>query len=879
MSTPILSTKLYIPSPRTKLVRRPTLVKQLSEGLPRKLTLISAPAGFGKSTLAGEWVAASQHPVAWLSLDEGDNDPARFLTYLIGALQTIVPTLGEGALRLLQTSQAPLPLEAILTVLLNEITTLAERFILVLDDYHSIDAKAVHDTVSFLVAYLPPQIHLVIVTREDPPLPLARLRVRNQLAELRVAELRFTLTEVAEFFQEVIPLNLSAENIAALEARTEGWVAGLQLAAISMQGLQDTNDFIESFTGSHHFILDYLVEEVLHKQSDSIQTFLLQTSILDRFCAPLCDAVLLDADATGQATLEAIENANLFIVPLDNERRWYRYHHLFAELLRQRLRRSATTTDVAELHKRASAWYEGDGLELEAFHHAVAAQDVPRAERLLKGTTMPLHFRGAALPVLNWLESLPTTTLDANPTLWVFYASALLFASRLTNIEAKLQAAETALQQSEPNEKSRDLIGHIAVIRATLAVSQHKIDTILTQSRRALDNLHPHNLPVRTATTWAMGYAYYLQGKRVAARQAYTEALAISQRIGHFIITVMSTIGLGNLQEEDTHLYQAVETYHQVLELIGEPPLPVACQVHLGLARIHYEWNDLEAAHQHTLQSIQLARQLENTDRVVACDLLLARINIALGDMASASALVKRAEQTTHQHHFVYRLPDIAATQVALLLYENEVEQAAQLVQSHDLPMSAARVYLAQGKVTAALAVLDSWRHKVEAEGWADKWLKVMVLQAVSHHLQGDSEKGLLFLGEALALAEPNGFIRLFVDEGMAMAQLLSEANARGVMPEYTHNLLGAFQATRESHKAKSPPNASPSPMHLIEPLSQREIEVLRLIALGFSNHEIGEQLFLSLNTVKGHNQRIFGKLQVQRRTEAVARARELGLV
>jgi LuxR family maltose regulon positive regulatory protein len=393
MPTPILATKLSIPPLRPNVVIRPLLIERLNEGLHCNLILISAPAGFGKTTLVSQWVEGIERPAAWLSLDEGENDLTRFLMYLVAALQTIAATLGEGVSGVLQSPQPP-PTEAILTALLNDLTTIRDHFVPVLDDYHVIDAKPVDHALTFLLDHLPPHMHLVIATREDPQLPLARLRVGDQLTEVRVTDLRFTHSEAAGFLNQVMGLNLSAEDIAALETRTEGWIAGLQLAAISMQGQQDAG-FIASFTGSHHFVMDYLLEEVLGQQSESVQTFLLRTSILNRLCGPLCDAVVLDPSASGQETLEYLERANLFIVPLDNERHWYRYHHLFADLLRQRLHQSiaSSTGDakshVNELHIRASLWYEDHGLEIEAFHHAVAANDVERAERLIEGKGIP----------------------------------------------------------------------------------------------------------------------------------------------------------------------------------------------------------------------------------------------------------------------------------------------------------------------------------------------------------------------------------------------------------------------------------------------------------------------------------------------------------
>jgi ATP/maltotriose-dependent transcriptional regulator MalT len=884
MSTPILATKLYIPPPRPKVVLRPRLIERLNESLRSKLTLISAPAGFGKTTLVSEWVAGCERPSAWLSLDEGDNDPARFLAYLVAALQTIAANIGKGVLGMLQSPQPP-PTESILTVLLNEITAISDNFVLILDDCHVIDAKPIDSALAFLVEHLPPQMHLIIATREDPQLPLARLRVRGQLTELRVSDLRFTPSEAAEFLNQRMSLNLSAEDIAALEVRTEGWIAGLQLAAISLQGHKDAANFIKSFTGSHHFVLDYLVEEVLQQQAESVQTFLLRTSILDRMCGALCDAVLLDPSASGQKTLTYLEHANLFIVPLDNERRWYRYHHLFADLLRQRLRQSAASSKedemqgVAELHKRASAWYEDNGLDLEAFHHATAAGDVERAERLIEGKGMPLHFRGAVIPVLNWLKSLPTAALDDNPSLWTTYASVLLVTGQVTSVEQMLHSAEAALQAAEPDDKTRDLIGRIAAIRATSAVAANEVETIIDQSRRALKYLRPNNLAFRTSTIWKLGHAYHLQGDRAAASQAYMEVISIGQASGNMIFTLLATISLGILQESENQLYLAAQTYGRVLELFGNQPLPFASEAYLGLARLLYEWNDLDTAQQRAQQSIELAQRIENTDRVVACEVFLARLKLAQRDAAGAAAILAKANQSARQHNFVYRMPEVAAAQALTLLRQGNLAAAAELAQTRELPIMQARASLAQGDASTALAMLEPLRQQAEAKGWEDERLRALVLQSVAHHAHGEKQKAAHLLGDALALAEPGGFIRLFVDEGPPMAQLLSEAAARGIMPDYAHKLLAAFETEKQKSENKSSLPPAPPAQPLIEPLTRRELEVLQLIAEGLSNREIGERLFLAVITVKGHNQKVFSKLQVQRRTEAVARARELGLL
>jgi LuxR family transcriptional regulator, maltose regulon positive regulatory protein len=879
----ILATKLYLPRLRPNVVSRPRLIEQLSAGLHRKLTLVSAPAGFGKTTLVSTWVAFIERPTAWLSLDEGENDPTRFLTYLVAALQTIAPRIGGGVLSALQSSQPP-PTEVMLTTLLNELTTIRDPFVLVLDDYHVIDAKPVEQALSYLVNHLPPHLHLVIATREDPLLPLARLRARDHVTELRAVDLRFTSSEAAAFLNQVMGLTLSDQDSAVLERRTEGWIAGLQFAALAMQGHRDTTSFISSFTGSHHFVLDYLVEEVLEQQEARVQMFLLRTSILDQMCGSLCDAVVPDPSLSGQATLEYLEHTNLFIIPLDNERRWYRYHHLFAQLLRKRLQSMAISSRgdernlIAELHRRASIWYEEHGLDLEAFHHAVAAHDIDRAAHLVEGRGMSLPFLGAVVPVLAFLESLSKTELDARPSLWVVYASAVLFIGQNTAaIEEKLQAAEAALQGTEPDDRMGDLVGRIASMRATLAVMQHDVATIMAQSRRALDHLHPGNLPIRTAATWTLGYAYQLQGDRAAASQAYSEIIAIGKSFGDSIYTIAATVSLGQIQETYNQLSLATQTYTRPLQLAGDPPLSIACEAHLGLARILYQWNDLEAAWKHGQQCVQLTQQVESIDTFALSAMLLARLKLAWGDVDGAATVLDEAEAFVRQHHFVHRMADVAAAQVLLLLHQGRLAAAAGLAQMHQLPLSQARVHLAQRDPSTALTVLELWRRQVEAKGWQEERLKVMVLQALALEAHGDKDQAVHLLSDALAEAVPGGFIRLFVDEGRPMAHLLSKVEALGMMSGYVGKLLAAWKA--EEHKSEAPAYPSPLAQSLIEPLSRREGEVLQLIAQGLSNQEISERLVLALETVKGHNKKIFGKLQVQRRTEAVARARQLGLL
>jgi LuxR family transcriptional regulator, maltose regulon positive regulatory protein len=863
MPEAIVVTKLHIPAPRPRAVPRPRLIERLNEGLHHRLTLISAPAGFGKTTLVSEWIAASGRPAAWISLDQGDSDPARFLAYLVAALRSVGAHIGEGVAAALQSPQSQAS-EPLLTALLNEINAIPRTFIVVLDDFHLVDAAPVEDALAFLLEHLPPCMHLVIATREDPRLPLARLRARGQMAELRAADLRFTPAETTEFLNRAMGLRLSAEDIAALETRTEGWIAGLQLAAISMRGRDDAAGFIRSFTGSHGFVLDYLLEEVLERQPESIQAFLLRTSILERLCGPLCDAVLAGPAGVGQETLEYLEHANLFIVSLDNERRWYRYHHLFAELLKHRQQRKAALT--AELHGLASQWYEENGLELDAFHHAAAANDIERAERLIEGKGMPLYFRGAMAPVIRWLESLPASVLDAQPSLWVSYASSLMMSGRPSAVEPKLQAAEAALRSAEPGGRTRNLVGHVAAMRALVAASRNETEAMIAQSHRALECLHPDNLSVRTMTSLTLGLAYQLQGDRDAAGRVYAQAMEIGQASGNIMAAAGAASSLGQIQESENQLHPAAETYRRLLQMVGDPAHMVTGEAHHGLARILYQWNDLDAAEQHAQQCSRLARQLE-CDTAVACEVLRARLMLARGDTAGAAALLAKAGETARVSKFVNQVPRVAAAQVHLLLHQGNPVGAARLAESHDIPMSQVRIMLAQGDAAAARALLTTIRAQMDEKRWHDDLLEITILQALAHHARGRTDDALRHLGDALAMAQPGGFIRIFVDEGPRMAELLAVAAAKGIMPDYVSTLRDAFE-----------PDPVPA-QALIEPLSRRELEVLHLVAQGLSNHEISERLFVALSTVKGHNLKIFEKLQVKRRTEALARARELGLL
>ena len=872
MSDGLLQTKLFVPRLRPSLVPRPHLIETVNKGLTGKLTLISAPAGFGKTTLVTDWLAQQEWPVGWFSLDKDDSDPQQFFTYVAAATRQF-PDKQHTLSNLLQSPQ-PQPAKALATALVNDLAALATPCLLVLDDYHVVESSEIDQALAFWLDHMPPNLHLVITSRVDPGFPLSRLRARGHLTELRDRDLRFSADETAVFLQSVMGITLSPEQISALEARTEGWVAGLQMAALSMQNRDDVADFVTSFTGSHRFIMDYLVEEVLNQQSVEVQDFLLQTAVLTRLCADLCDTVR-QTPPISQQILEQLETHNIFLIPLDNERCWYRYHHLFADLLQHRLQKQQSDK-VAELHGRASVWYEDNGLEIEAFHHAAAANDFARTERLIEGGGVPMHFRGAGGPVLNWLESLPTTVLDARPSLWVIYASVLFFVGQHTAVEEKLQAAEAVLPAAKTDSSIPDLVGRIASIRATLAVIQHDVETIITQSCRALENLHPDNLLFRAAAAWTQGFARQLQGDRVAASQSYIEVIALSKSFEDSIYAMAAAISLGQLQAADNKLVAASKTYERVLQLAGEPPQLIACEALLGLARIHYQWNELDTAQQYGQQCFQLTQQQESIDTFASYGVFLAHLKLARGDVIGAITALDEAAAFAHEHNFLFRMPDVTAAQVLTLLRQGNLTEAAHLAEQHTLPFSQARVCLAQGDTHGALVLLEPLRQQMDAKGWQDERLKIMILQALVLQAHGEKDNALLLLGDALALTEMGGFIRIFVDEGKPMARLLSEAVARGIMRDYCGQLLAVFEA--EGQKIEHEPDPYPA-QSLVDPLTKRELEVLTLIAAGLKNKEIAEQLVISLNTVLYHTKNIYSKLGVTKRTLAVIKAKKLNLI
>lgn len=885
MPTTILATKLYIPPPRAKIVLRSRLIEKLNEGLSsgHKLTIVSAPAGFGKTTLVSEWIATCGKPIAWLSLDDGDNDLARFTSYLVAALQTIKMGIGEGLSAALQSPQPP-QTESILTALLNEISSIPEHFLLVLDDYHAIDSQAIDQALTFLVEHLPPQMRLVIASREDPPLHLSRLRARGQLTELRAADLRFTPAEAAEFLNQMMGLNLSMEDIAALEARTEGWIAGLQLAALSMQGhaSRDPASFIKSFTGSHRFVLDYLVEEVLERQPGEIQNFLLRTSILERLCGSLCETVLETSPGSGQSTLEELERANLFLVPLDNERCWYRYHQLFGELLRQHL---GNSQGLPQYHLRASMWYEVHDDLSQAFHHAIAAGDVERAADLAETAwqEMDRSFQTAAW--LGWVKKLPNAIVCSHPRLCVQLGWAFLDAGDPETSEIHLQNAENALAVGVDSE-SKSLPGSIALIRASNAQNQGNLNETVKYAELSLQLIPEDDLYLRSQAIITLEFTHWTNGNLEASLQAMYDWIQNMRRVGNQVFAIASAFAVADMQVVLGRLGEAEETLRQAIQQAaahGREAETVTAHHQLGLALLAHERGNEEAVAQRLQTAADLGRYTTLVDWSHRWNLAQARLKESAGEWDAALEFLDEAKRV-YVRNPVPILQPVEAHKARVHLKQGRLDKAQAWVRQWNFStedevrfldeynhLTLVRVRLAEGSFAGINNLLERLLKLADTQKRKGSMIEILLTQALFQQAQGSQTQALSALKHALTLAEPEGYLQIFMDEGEAMRLLLEKQSSNPAHPlsGYVKRLLTSFA------ESASPQN----PKHkMIESLTDRELGILRLVAEGYSNAEIGQRLHLALSTVKGHNLRIFNKLQAQNRTEAVVRARELGL-
>ena len=897
---PLLASKLYVPQPRPDLVQRTHLIDRLNIGIHQKLTLISAPAGFGKTTLLSEWVSQSETPVAWISLDKGDVDSVHFIHYLVAALQSIQANLGKAALSMLRSPQQP-PIKSIMINLIKEIADIPSEFVLVLDDYHSIDTKKIQHLVEFLVDYLPDQMRLIIATRVDPPLPLARLRVTNQLNELRTSDLCFTEDETTLFFNKTINLKLSSHDISILESRTEGWIAGLQLAGISMRSRQDIPSFIKTFAGDDRHIVDYLAEEVLNLQSDQILNFLLQTSILNRLSEPLCDFVTNIKGS--QKILDGLEKANLFIVPLDNKRRWYRYHHLFADLLRQRLHQKNSPL-VPELHCRASKWYEQNNLKDEAVDHALAAGDFARAADLIEEHVDATWLHGEHAKLWCWLEELPAELVFSKPQLSILHAWDQLANGQQNVAEQSLEAAEQALDsgtnratETSPIEPDRlpgtdrmKLQGRIAATRALGASYRGDVAGIIQYARQALEFLPEQDSAWRSTAAMALGDAHSIKGEMAVAHQARLEALEASKATGNIYLIMLTSLRLSVTLRQRGRLRQVLEVCLHLIQLADENGLAQTAITGWLLAtwgEVLAELNNLDEATDKAGKGVELTeRGYDVALPVLGWSYLgLMRVLFSRGDMAGVEEIIQKMENIARE----YDVPPWITNQIAAWkgrtwLAQGKLAALSQWVQERGLDVNGeptflhemeyvvfARVLIAKGRLDEGIKILQRLLKAAETGGRTPRVIEILMLQALAFQAGGDTTQAIATLDRALTLAEPEGFVRIFVDEGPPIAELLEKIlDAKVDVPRaYVKKLMSAFRLSKFIKTDDG----------LVERLSERELEVLGLIAAGLSNKKIMKELFISLSTVKTHIRNIYSKINVHSRTKAILRAKELGLL
>jgi LuxR family maltose regulon positive regulatory protein len=887
---PLLATKVHLPRRRRGLVPRPRLSDRLDRSGEAVLTLVSAPAGFGKTTLLTEWLAAGNgRSAAWLSLDQRDDDPVVFWTYLLAALQTTDPGVGAGALALLQEPHASI--DEVLATLVNDLDAVQGDVVLVLDDYHLIETREVHDGMAFLLEHLPPPVHVVIATRADPPLPLARMRARGELVEVRADDLRFTAEEVSAYLDEATGRALGAEQVAALESRTEGWIAALQLAALSMRGREDVAGFIAGFAGDDRYIVDYLVEEVLQRQPDDVRTFLLQTAVLSRLDGASCDAVV--GGEGGTAMLEALDRANLFLVPLDDRRRWYRYHHLFADVLHARL--LAEQPDrVPELHRRASSWYAQHDEPAEAIRHALAGGDVERAADLVELAMPAARQNRQETTLRHWFRQLPEEVLRERPVLRVGYAGAILVHGELDGVEEHLRDAERWLGEAATSGADDAVVAavrsQVAVYRAAQARMTGDLAGTVTHARRVLDLAGDEDHLVRGSATGLLGLACWSSGDLAEAYRWWADSRAELAQAGHHSDTLGVSLALADIRTAQGRLRDAMAVYRHGLDVAaahGSAVLRGTADLHVGISEILRERNDLEAAKRHLAASAELGDSAGLPQNRHRWRVAMARVRQAEGDLDGAVDLLDEAERLYVSDMFPDVRP-IAALRARVWIAQGRV--AAALGWARERGLSAddeasylrefehatlARVLLAQhaasGGATAlhrATGLLQRLLHAAQ-EGERDgSAIELLVLQALAHRARGDLPGALGCLGRALTLAEPEGHVRVFLDEGPSMASLLGVLAGHGDAPPYVHRLLAACTTAGGAAVQHG----------LVEPLSVRELEVLRLLGSDLDGPGIARELFVSLNTVRTHTRKIYAKLGVNSRRAAVRRAADLDL-
>jgi LuxR family transcriptional regulator, maltose regulon positive regulatory protein len=929
----ILHTKLFIPRTHPDIVQRTWLDQKLEEGLKSQLMILSAPAGSGKTTLLSRWITHIGRPAAWLSLDERDNDFTRFWSYLIAALQTLQAETGRRALQMLQTPQPP-PTEALLTELLNDLSTLEDDFVLVLDDYHTIENSSIHDGLCYVLENMPPQMHLTIAGRSRPPLPLPLLRGRRNLFELQSADLRFTQEETATFLNRVMKLGLSGEHIVAIQEMTEGWAAGIQLAAMALEAIRkeasptrpgqpdELKAFLAAFSGSHHFVFDYLAQEVVDHQPEQVQTFLLQTAILDRLCGPLCSALNPDGqqdETSSQAILEQLEAANLFIVPLDPHRRWYRYHHLFASFLQARLQKAYPPQKIAELHRLACSWLEANGYLYEAIPHALASQDFEHAVALINRVSEEMFKTSQLTTLKTWLAGIPQELISQSIDLSMRCAWSKLATGEMEKAEPHLSDVEKLLGVKADGSEAgmalpfeqRAILAEISSIRATLHFNQLDLPAVLDlcrQGRAYIATLEKGQASERRTDVLGVlafnqAIASEYSGDTLAAEEAFQEANRLNRHNPHLLS--MGSGHLAGIHILKGQLHKAEAFYLEAMRSAqsGGIPSPLSAIASTGLGNLLCEWNRLDQALNHLQRGIELGRQWNQWESLLSGYTGLARLHWARGEHEVAFAKLDELMKRSEELDVLWMTPPVQAYHALLSARSGDLHSAIAWAESCPVSHSSAihfmlepdaltlaRIHIIQNRLPEAAKLANGTAASAQSGGRLGRWTEAILLNGLALYLQGKMPQALPLLEKALQRALAEDYRRVFLDEGPPMADFLHQAQITGPdsspgwesgLNQFIDELLSLFEKPADQDKP-SPKltRARPEPLDFTyEPLSEREQEVMKLIATGLTNQEISDQLFISLNTVKTHVKNIYQRLEVTNRAQAIARARQLGLI
>jgi LuxR family maltose regulon positive regulatory protein len=894
ISNTLLKTKLHIPQARPALVHRPRLIDLINRYDIPCFTLVSAPAGFGKTTLLSDWVRMNQVPAAWISLDANDNDPVRFLSYVSAALMTVDPTVGDDALAAIRSPQ-PISIDRILALLINDVAEYSGTVALVFDDYQFIESEDVHQALFNVIERLPPNMHVLLATRIDPPWPLARFRARGTMNEIRASDLRFTATETGAFLNEIMDLSLSTEEIARLGERTEGWIAGLQMLALSLQDRVDRTQFIKAFSGSHRYILDYLMEEVLERQPTELRTFLLETSILERMCAPLCQHITGQTNA--QEILEKIDHSNLFLVPLDDDRRWYRYHHLFADLLRTRLK-EIHPDRLLELHREASTWFEQRNLVNEAIQHGFEADDKDRSIHLIKSKSLELVFQGGLRTLERWLQMLPKETVANSPRLCLAQAWVCVYSGNIAACKQTLDACEQACDLSEKKIVDEDIIrGQLLGVRAYTAWFEGDIDSAEAYAREALSILPESDTMGRAWASEVLGAMLRTLGDFDEAQKYLEHAIEISTRTGALHIAIdaywelsVLTYYRGQLDETMRICQQALDLANQFIREGGRR-LPVTGYIYTRMAFVSWARGELDRALEYALEGTRLSERWGFTDVLVMSYLAIARVYSSRGEYDQAQRAVQRAKSisTDLSEHYL----ESSAFLEALINLQHDNLQAAldwkdratiQVSDSPNFPhlqdyRILAHVHVAQAtksrsavpdNVIEMLVRLDELCDQVEAHGHS---IEVLLTLVLAWQANNQDQRALESLKKAIRLAQGEGYIQPFIQNKAQLLEYLRTLHRQDKYINFINKIL------EKGEMKSTTPTSRSSALLLIEELSERELDVLRYLPSQLSTSEIAEELYIATSTVRSHIKSIYGKLDVHNRREAVARAQELDLL